>query len=134
MRGLEAFWSQHDRVWVTDFNQDTEVIAEREAVYWLPYQAPRNYWSLLSNMPAAFRILLRERPDLVVSTGASIAINFAIASKILGRRFMFIESISRSKELSLSGKIVYPLADEFYVQWDYLANKYRKAVFKGIVA
>jgi hypothetical protein len=48
-------------------------------------------------------------------------------------RFMYIESISRSKDLSLSGKLVYPLCDELYVQWPKLSQKYPKAVFAGYV-
>lgn len=133
MRGLEEFWSQHKRVWVTDFKQDTKIIADQETVYWLPYQAPRDYWSILKNFPATFRIILKEKPDMIISTGASLAINFAIAAKILGCRFIYVESISRSEELSVSGKIVYPLVDEFYVQWQRLTAKYPKASFKGTV-
>lgn len=134
MRGLEPFWSQHERVWVTDLKQDTEILSDQEKVYWLPYQAPRDWLTVLTNLPKILSILRRERPELVISTGASIAINLAIAAKLLGIRFLYIESISRSEELSLSGKLVYPLADEFYVQWKQLTDKYPKAVFKGTVA
>jgi UDP-N-acetylglucosamine:LPS N-acetylglucosamine transferase len=71
---------------------------------------------------------------MVLSTGASIAVNFALLSKLLGIRFLYIESISRSDELSLSGKFIYPLADEFYVQWQELTEKYPRAIFRGTVA
>lgn len=134
MRGLEPFWSQHERVWVTDLKQDTEILVEQDRVYWFPYQAPRDWLSVLINLPKTLKILRRERPDIVISTGASIAVNFMIAAKLLGVRFLYIESISRSEELSLSGKLVYPLADEFYVQWQQLTVKYPKAIFKGTVA
>jgi len=133
MMGLETFWSQHERVWVTDLKQDTERISNSERIHWLPYQAPRDYLTLLRNVPATIRILLQERPDVVVCTGASIAINFGAVAKLLGYRFMFIESISRSSDLSISGKIVYPIADEFYVQWQQLTVKYPKALFRGTV-
>lgn len=133
MRGLEPFWSQHERVWVTDLKQDTEILVGRDRVHWLPYQAPRDWLTILTNFPKTIKILMKERPDLVVSTGASIAINFAIAAKLLGIHFLFIESISRAEELSLSGKLIYPLADEFYVQWQQLTDKYSKAIFKGTV-
>ena len=131
MRGLKPFWSLHERVWVTDFNEDTKTLEESELMYWLPYQPPRHLIAFLQNIPAIFSVLWRERPDVVISTGASLAVGFAIAAKVLGVRFVFIESISRSKELSLSGKLVYPLADEFYVQWSALSTKYPKAIFKG---
>ncbi|BAZ09725.1 putative glucosyltransferase EpsE homolog [Calothrix sp. NIES-4071] len=133
MRGLEPFWLQHDRVWVTDLKKDTEVLNGKEKVYWLPYQGPRQIIPFLFNIPTALRIVSQEQPSLILSTGASIAVNFAIAAKISGIKFVFIESISRSKELSLSGKLVYALSNEFYVQWPNLCDKYSKAIFKGHV-
>jgi UDP-N-acetylglucosamine:LPS N-acetylglucosamine transferase len=131
MRSLHSFWSLHDRVWVSDRKKDTELLEENERVYWLPYQAPRDFLALIFNIPKTFRILRLERPDVVVSTGASIAINFAFMAKLLRIRFIYIESISRAKELSISGRLVYLISDEFYVQWPELCKKYPKAVFKG---
>lgn len=134
MKSLEDFWSSHDRVWVTDYKQDTQALKDRgEAVDWMPYQAPRDVLTLLRNLPRTFALLRKHKPDVVISTGASMAINFAIASRLLGIRFLFIESVSRSEELSISGKLVYPLANEFYVQWPQLCNRYPKAIFQGTV-
>lgn len=70
---------------------------------------------------------------MVICTGASLAITFGILAKVLGYRFIYVESISRSSDLSISGKLVYPIADEFYVQWQQLTHKYPKALFKGTV-
>lgn len=131
MKSLEKFWSQHERVWVTDAQKDTAALAGSERVHWLPYQAPRDLIMVAQNLPATLKIVVKEKPDLIVSTGASIAINFAWAAKLLGRKFMFIESLSRSQELSLTGKIVYPACDELYVQWPEMSNRYSKANFVG---
>lgn len=131
MKSLEPFWSHHQRVWVSDFKADTEVLNGVEKVHWLPYQAPRDLLALMFNIPRTLRILREEKPDLVLSTGASLAINFAIISKLLGLRFAYIESISRHKNLSISGLLVYLFCNEFYVQWPSLCKKYRKALFKG---
>ncbi len=133
MNGLKPFWSLHQRVWVTDLKKDTEVLDGREKVYWLPYQGPRKLLAFALNLPKVFKILAQERPDLVISTGASIAVSFAVAAKVLGIRFIYIESISRSKELSFSGKLIYRLCNEFYVQWPALCEKYPRATFKGYV-
>ncbi|MFQ3615816.1 MAG: PssD/Cps14F family polysaccharide biosynthesis glycosyltransferase [Cyanobacteriota bacterium] len=134
MKDIEPFWSQHERVWVTDLKKDTSLLNElKERVYWLPYQGPRDWKRFLINLPKSLEILLLERPDMVISTGANIAVNFAILAKLLGIRFLYIESISRSDELSLSGKFIYPIADEFYVQWQELTEKYPRAIFKGTV-
>lgn len=131
MRSLKSFWSLHERVWVSDRQKDTTILDKGEKVHWLPYQAPRDVLAILRNLPATFRILSQEKPDVVISTGASLAINFAFVAKLLGIKFIFIESISRSQELSVSGKLVYPISDEFYVQWPELCEKYNKVVFRG---
>lgn len=131
MKSLKSFWSKHQRVWVSDKKKDTEILDKAEKVYWLPYQAPRDMIALLQNIPKSLNLVKSEKPDIIISTGAGIAINFAIIAKLFGAKFVFIESISRSQELSLSGKLVYFLADEFYVQWPELCNKYPKAVFRG---
>ncbi len=134
MCSLKDFWFQHTRVWITDFKKDTELlIEEQEIVYWLPYQGPRDLLAFLKNLPNVLKIVLTEKPDLVVSTGASIAVSLAIATKLLGIPFIYIESISRFHDLSLSGKLVYPFSQEFYVQWSNLCNKYPRAIYKGIV-
>lgn len=133
MSGLKSFWSLHDRVWATDLKTDTEVLKGEERVHWMPYQGPRNLLKFVLNIPLTFNIILRERPDFIISTGASVAVNFAFIAKILGIRFAYVESISRSKKLSLSGQLVYLVGDEFYVQWPDLCRKYPKAIFRGYV-
>jgi beta-1,4-N-acetylglucosaminyltransferase len=136
MRSLKSFWSLHRKVWVCDRKADTEILSEndQDQVYWLPYQGPRDYLALIRNIPMTFRVLWKERPDVVMSTGASIAINFCIISKLLGIRYIYIESISRSQSLSMTGHLVYWLCDDFYVQWPQLCDKYRKARFRGYAA
>lgn len=131
MKSLKSFWSLHDRVWVSDRKKDTEILEKTEKVHWLPYQAPRDILSLILNIPKTFKIVRAEKPSLIISTGASVAINFALIAKLLGIKFIYIESISRAQELSISGKLIYRVCDEFYVQWPELCQKYPKAMFKG---
>ncbi|MGA7934388.1 MAG: PssD/Cps14F family polysaccharide biosynthesis glycosyltransferase [Kovacikia sp.] len=133
MRDIKRFWSTHERIWVTDYKADTAILEGKEKVYWLPYQGPRDISALVGNIPKTFSILTAEKPDLVISTGASIAINFCFAAKALKFPFTYIESISRSQDISLTGKVVYPFCDNFYVQWPELIKRYPKALFKGYV-
>lgn len=131
MMSLEAFWQPHERVWVTDLKKDTSSLEQEERVRWLPYQAPRDVFTFARNLPASIRIVQEEKPDMVVSTGASIAVNFAIAAKLAGSKFIFIESLSRPQKLSMAGHLVYPICDELYVQWPTISKRYKKAIFSG---
>jgi len=81
-----------------------------------------------------FKILLKERPDVIVSTGSEIAIPSFILSKLMGIKTIFIESWCRVNTKSGTGKIVYYFSDVFLVQWPELLELYgKKAQFKGAV-
>jgi UDP-N-acetylglucosamine:LPS N-acetylglucosamine transferase len=82
----------------------------------------------------ALRVLTVERPDIILSLGAEIAIPFFYWSKLLGIKTIFIESWCRVKNLSKTGRLVYPVADQFWVQWpQMLAICGGKARFYGAV-
>jgi len=79
------------------------------------------------------RIVLRERPDVVISTGAAAGCMVCFLSKMLGARIVWIDSITNVYRLSLSGRLVRYIADLFLVQWPELAEKYRKVEYVGAV-
>ena len=76
-------------------------------------------------------ILLRLRPAAILSTGPAIAVPVSIIGKILGARIIFIETGSRVRTLSLTGRIMYRWADLFFVQWPQLAATLPKAIYAG---
>jgi len=81
-----------------------------------------------------FRILCREKPRLIVSTGSEIAIPAFYLARILRIKTIFIESWARVTERSGTGRLVYPVADVFLVQWERLLPKYgEKAKYEGAV-
>lgn len=81
-----------------------------------------------------FKILLKEKPDVIVSTGSEIAIPAFILAKIFKIKTVFIESWCRVNTKSGTGKIVYYFSDVFLVQWPELLEVYGdKAQYKGAV-
>lgn len=72
-------------------------------------------------------ILKKEKPDCYISTGALIAVPVLILGKIRKKKIIYIETLARVEDLSLSGKIVYRFADVFCVYWESLLKKYPKA-------
>lgn len=133
MMGLRKFWSIYSREWVTYPQFDTNQLNGKELVHWVIMQEARMFLRACVNFVLALFILSKSRPDLVLSTGAGLAVPFILASKLFGIKTVFIESCSRSNSLSLSGRIVYYLADEFYVQWPECVKLYPKAQYKGVV-
>ena len=76
-------------------------------------------------------LLLKESPDVIISTGALIAYPFCLWGKILNKKIIYIESFARVHGKSLTGKLVYPFADLFLVQWETMLEYYPKAKYIG---
>lgn len=79
----------------------------------------------------SLRVLLRVRPVAILSTGPAIAVPVSVIGKLLGARVIFIETGSRVRTLSLTGRIMYRWADLFFVQWSQLAEKLPRAIYAG---
>ncbi len=76
-------------------------------------------------------IFLKEKPDVVISTGALAVIPFCLIAKLFGRKLVFIESFAKVTSGNLTGKFLYKFADRFYVQWESMLKVYPKAVYRG---
>lgn len=76
----------------------------------------RSPWRTLLNVGQSLLIVLRERPQLVLSTGADVAVPICVLARLLGARLVFIETAGELRP-SLSGRLVYPFAQLFIVQW-----------------
>ena len=89
-------------------------------------------WKFLLNLWEAFRILWRERPQAILSTGAGPAVPFAIVGKLFFRtRVIFVETITRIDAPSMTGRIMYRLADDFFYQWRNLAPYFPEGRYGG---
>lgn len=77
----------------------------------------------LHTMVWALRLLLRECPQVIFSTGSEIALPFFFWGRLLGIKTIFLESWCRVSGLSRTGRLAYPLVDEFWVQWPQLLQK-----------
>lgn len=88
-------------------------------------------WRLLLNVVEAYRIVREERPDLVVSTGAGPAVPIILWAKLFGARIVFIEVYTAVDKPTLTGRIVYPIADLFVYLWEDLRRYYPRGVYGG---
>ncbi|XOV81734.1 MAG: hypothetical protein ACFHXK_12730 [bacterium] len=79
----------------------------------------------------ALRIVWRERPQVILTTGSLPLALFCLAGRLLGASVIWIDSISQVDELSMSGKLVKPFASLFFVQWPELAERHPGTVYAG---
>lgn len=117
MLALKPAWEPFDTTWVTLTGSDVEHILRDEHVVFAHGPTNRSVRKLVRNVLLAARVLLRERPDAILSTGAALAVPFFLLGRIVGARLVYVESLTRTEGLSLSGRLVAPLAHEQFVQW-----------------
>ena len=79
------------------------------------------------NLVQALLIVLRERPRIVISTGADVAVAVCILARLLGAKLVFVETAGELTP-TLAGRLVYPFAHLFIVQWPDKATAFPRAV------
>lgn len=122
---LAPAWDRLEHAWVTLPGSDVEELLADEQLLLAHGPTNRSLGNLLRNLPFAWRTIRRLDPDVILSTGAGLAVPFFLVGKLLRRRLVYVESFTRTESLSLSGRLVYPLADEFFVQWPQAAKRRR---------
>ena len=130
---LRALWEDaaREHFWVTFDTPDARSLLAGEDVVYAHHPTNRNLLNLLRNRRLATRVLRERRPDVVLSTGAGVAVPFLRAGRRQGALTIYVESITRLGELSLSGRLVYRSVDHFFVQWPELAERFKRAQFAG---
>jgi beta-1,4-N-acetylglucosaminyltransferase len=128
---LKDFWSQYDRFWVTFKKEDAVSLLEKEKVYWAFFPTNRNFFNLVRNSFVALKVLFKEKPEVIVSTGAGVAIPFFFLGKLLRKKLVFIEAYERIDNPSLTGRLLYPLSDVFILHWEEQKRFYPKGQILG---
>ena len=89
-------------------------------------------WKFFLNLWEAFQILRKERPQVILSTGAGPAVPFAIVGRLLfDTKVVFIETITSVHSASLTGRIMHRLAHRFFYQWKSLSDVFPKGEYDG---
>jgi UDP-N-acetylglucosamine:LPS N-acetylglucosamine transferase len=89
-------------------------------------------WKFFLNLWEAFKILRKERPQVILSTGAGPAVPFAIVGRLFfGAKVVFIETIASVHSASLTGRIMHRLAHRFFYQWKSLSDVFPRGEYGG---
>ncbi len=120
---LRSAWEGFSRVWVTFDKSDSRSLLADEDVVFAHGPTNRNLKNTLRNVAVAWRTIRAVRPKVVLTTGAGVAVPFVWVGRLFGARAVFVESLSRIDDLSLSCRLVRPVCDRIYVQWPELQGK-----------
>ena len=130
---LKPFWQKHDRFWVTFDKEDARSVLEGERLIPCYYPTNRSLKALVINTWLAWKTLRREKPDLIISSGAAVAVPFFWLGKFLGAKTIYVEVFDRIDKPTITGRMVYPVTDEFIVEWEEMKKVYPKAKNLGSI-
>ncbi|MDG2113270.1 MAG: UDP-N-acetylglucosamine--LPS N-acetylglucosamine transferase [Actinomycetota bacterium] len=91
----------------------------------------RNIPNLLRNTRLAWQLLRMQPPDVIISSGAVVAVPFFWFSRLLGIPTVYVEVFDRVDSATMTGKLCRPVTDLFMVQWDEQKDLYRDCVTVG---
>jgi UDP-N-acetylglucosamine:LPS N-acetylglucosamine transferase len=120
---LRPAWEPLDRLWVTFDKSDARSLLAGEPVVHAYGPTNRNIPNFLRNVRLAWRLVRRERPAAILSTGAGVAVPFAWAARLHRIPTIYVESFTRMEQMSLSGRMIRPVAARVYAQWPELAAR-----------
>ena len=88
-------------------------------------------FKMLVNSVKALKIWIKEKPDLIITTGTMVAYPFYLLSIICKKKFIFIETFGRANMPTVAGKLMEKHSDLFIVQWETQKKHYKKAIYGG---
>ena len=101
---LKPFWKNKKRFWVTFDKEDARSLLEGEKMYPCYFPTNRNIKNLIRNMFVALKVLRKEKPDLIISSGAAVSVPFFYLGKLFGAKLIYIEVFDRIDKPTMSGK------------------------------
>ena len=130
---LKPFWQNKERFWETFEKEGAKSLLAAEKMYPCDYPTNRSLKALIKNTKIAWKVIKEERPDLIISSGAAVAVPFFYLGKLFGAKTIYIEVFDRIDKPTMTGKMVYPVSDRFIVQWEEMKKVYPKAVNLGSI-
>lgn len=128
---LAESWNGYDVFCVTTTEVVREKLAEFGTVYVVGECNRQHLWQVVKVLSRCIGIVFKERPDVVISTGAAAGCILCFLGKMRGAKVIWIDSITNVERMSLSGRMVRHIADLFLVQWPDLVKRYKKVEFVG---
>jgi Oligosaccharide biosynthesis protein Alg14 like len=123
---LAPWFADHQCTWVTFKLPDAVSLLRNQDTVWGHHPTTRNVPNLFRNLRLAWRVILDRRPDVIVSSGAAIAVPFFWLGKLFGAKTVYLEVIDRIDTRTLTARLCSPLTDLVVAQ-----DESQKLLFPG---
>lgn len=128
---FQSSWSVQPSVFVATLGISVSALPPG-ARHYLIGECDRNHlWQAVKTLVCCCKVVWRERPDVVLTTGSMPLALFCLVAKLFGAKIVWIDSVSQIDRISMSGRLVRPFADLFLVQWPELEKRFRGVRYVG---
>ncbi|MEA5017671.1 MAG: PssD/Cps14F family polysaccharide biosynthesis glycosyltransferase [Erysipelotrichaceae bacterium] len=76
-------------------------------------------------------LYIKIKPKFIITTGTHTAVPICYIAKLFKTKIIYIETFANIETKTMTGKMIYPIADLFIVQWESMLKLYPKAIYKG---
>lgn len=126
-------WPQSPAFYVTTLEALAEKVAQLGPVYIIGECNRQHPLKALGVLMRSLRVVLKERPDVVITTGSLPLAMVCLSAKLFGAKIVWIDSIANIERFSLSGRMMLPFADLFLTQWPELAQRHKNVEYAGAI-
>jgi len=130
---LKELFNKYQYYIVTEKTKSSIYLKDKykEKVSYLAYGTKKNpftyFFIFLFNIVKSLEIFLKQKPDVVITTGTHTAVPMCYIAKMFKKKVIYIETFANRNTKTVAGRIVYPIADVFVVQWEEMLKIYPKA-------
>ena len=133
---LEPLFNKYDSYIMTEKTPTTEGLVKKYnnvsyLLYGTRHHLLKYIFILLANCFISLYNYLKIRPSVIVTTGTHTAGPMCCIGKIFGSKVIFIETFANINTKTSTGKLIYPIADLFIVQWEDMLDVYKDATYGG---
>ncbi len=130
---LSDGWRDYEAIYVSSAKAVAEELRTFGRTYIVGECNRQHPIKSLAVLGRCLAVVLKERPDVVISTGAMPGCLLCMIARIFGARIVWIDSIANVERLSLSGRLIRPFSSLFLTQWPELEDSSRNIEYAGAV-
>ncbi len=136
---LKQLFKKYNYYIITEKDKVNENLQEiyKDKVYFLPYGTRAKLLTyIFKYLFLCFKTIylyFKIRPEVIITTGTHTAGPMCIIGKIFRSKIIYIETFANTNKKTATGRLIYPIADLFIVQWEEMLKIYPKAKYGGAI-
>ena len=135
---LSPLFQEYDSTIVTEKTKSNLYLKDKyKQVFYLVYGTKSHpftyFFKFIYNFFKSLYIFLKVKPDVIITTGTHTAFFMCYLGKLFKKKIIYIETLANRTTKTMAGKLIYPIADYFLVQWESMLELYPKAIYMGFI-